>query len=196
MLKSMLTRLREANEQELDGGAGESGFTLIELMVVLLIIAILLAIAIPTFLGARNSANSRAAQSNLRNALTAEQTQWTNTQAFDATTTDMTGVESALTWSNAAPTSGNNVFVGIADSGNYVLLEAFGKDGKCYFVEQSNDPTSSYTGYGVEAQNSGACYAPTMPTSLPAAPSAPNAKGGASGNASASGTAPTYYTTW
>jgi len=43
---------------------------LIELMVVLLIIAILLAIAIPTFLGVANSAGDRAAQSNLTNALT------------------------------------------------------------------------------------------------------------------------------
>ena len=49
---------------------GEGGFTLIELMVVVLIIAILLAIAIPTFLGAQNKAKDRAAQSNLRNTLT------------------------------------------------------------------------------------------------------------------------------
>ncbi len=50
----------------------ERGFTLIELMVVVLIIAILLAIAIPTYLGARERANDRAAQSNLRNAHTNE----------------------------------------------------------------------------------------------------------------------------
>ena len=39
-------------------------------MVVLLILAILLAIAIPTFLGVTKSANDRAAQSNLNSALT------------------------------------------------------------------------------------------------------------------------------
>ena len=46
----------------------DEGFTLIELMVVVLIIAILIAIAIPTFLGARQRAQDRAAQSSLRNA--------------------------------------------------------------------------------------------------------------------------------
>jgi len=49
----------------------ERGFTLIELMVVVLIIAILIAIAIPTFLGAQDRARDRGAQSDLRNALTA-----------------------------------------------------------------------------------------------------------------------------
>ena len=52
-----------------DGSSEDAGFTLIELMVVLLILAILLAIAIPTFLGVTKSANDRAAQSNLNTAL-------------------------------------------------------------------------------------------------------------------------------
>src|SRR5215213_6758529 len=60
----------------------EQGFTLIELMVVVLIIAILIAIAIPTFLGARDRANKRAAQSNLRNALTAEKTVYADSQVY------------------------------------------------------------------------------------------------------------------
>jgi type IV pilus assembly protein PilA len=76
--------------------ADERGFTLIELMVVVLIIAILLAIAIPTFLGARSKAQNRAAQSGLRNALTAEKTYYTDTQAYSALPSDITKIEPNL----------------------------------------------------------------------------------------------------
>ena len=78
----------------------EDGFTLIELMVVVLIIAILIAIAIPTFLGARQRAQDRAAQSDLRNGLTAEKTMYTDGQTYsnDTTTAGLKGVESSLNW--------------------------------------------------------------------------------------------------
>ena len=87
--------MREQLRKRLEGQT-EEGFTLIELMVVVLIIAILLAIAIPSFLGARGKAQDRAAQSNVRNALTAEKTYFTDNQSY-------TDVATALTHAQVHP---------------------------------------------------------------------------------------------
>ena len=69
----------------------DKGFTLIELMVVVLIIAILLAIAIPTFLGAQNKAKDRSAQSSARNALTNAKTIFADNGDYTDATIGATG---------------------------------------------------------------------------------------------------------
>ncbi len=60
------------------GQRAARGFTLVEIMIVVAIIALLAVIAIPNFLKARNSARVKACMSNLRVMNTAK-TQW----AFD-----------------------------------------------------------------------------------------------------------------
>jgi type IV pilus assembly protein PilA len=106
-------------------------------MVVVLIIAILIAIAIPTFLGARQRAQDRAAQSNLRNALTAEKTVYTDTQEYDATTATMQGVESSLNWNGVDPArAATTVTVGpvLAVAGQVVCITETAKSGTVFSI--------------------------------------------------------------
>jgi type IV pilus assembly protein PilA len=129
----------------------EDGFTLIELMVVVLIIAILLAIAIPTFLGARSKAQDRAAQSNLRNALTAEKTFYVDNQAYtDNTSSSMTNIEPSLTYAaSAAPSVVGTVYITLSTSSggttnNTVTLAAKSASGKCFYLQDSTPAGTQY----------------------------------------------------
>ena len=71
----------------------EDGFTLIELITVVLIIGILAAIALPAFLGQRAKAQDGAAKSNARTVVSAMEACYTESDLYDPCPDTAPGVE-------------------------------------------------------------------------------------------------------
>lgn len=124
----------------------ERAFTLVEIMVVVLIIGVLMAIALPTFLGVRSRAEDKAAQSDLRNGLVAALSYFSD----DATYTgfDVVAAQASevnLSWAGAgAPPSGS---VGIQVAAGRQLLLVTLSDSERFFCV-SKHATSPDTDMG------------------------------------------------
>ena len=149
MLSSVIQRLNDRRDGAADLGE-DAGFTLIELMVVLLILAILLAIAIPTFLGVTGGANDRAAQSNLNTALTTVKAAAANNNQtyLNIPTNQFSTNEPSLTWNqDTAVTTQGPVSWHTSQDGNGIVLATYSKNGPtCWYASDNQGTVTPQTG--------------------------------------------------
>jgi len=140
------------------GLKSNGGFTLIELMVVVMIISVLIAIAIPSFLGFRGSAQDRSAQSEVRSVLLAEKGHWLDNAAYTATLTDITAFEPNANVHASDETEG---VVPLLATGNQIVCLTRTSDSGAHFgVWESATGGTFYGEYATAAPTS--CG--TMPT--------------------------------
>jgi type IV pilus assembly protein PilA len=121
----------------------QDGFTLIELMVVVLILAILIAILIPVFIGAQHRAEDRATHTTLRSALIAAKTVYSDKE--DYTFADVPALSSsepglAFVPAAAGSTGPKSVSVNPVNR-SYIVFAAYSKSGTCFYI--SDDATSA-----------------------------------------------------
>jgi type IV pilus assembly protein PilA len=121
----------------------DRGFTLIELMIVVLIVAILIAIGIPTFLGARTKGQDRAAQVDLRQSLLTAKSYYTDTESFAATAAELVALEPTIAFDAAIANSTSDV-VGFTGTATSVIFAKQSKSGTWFCISETASTGTTY----------------------------------------------------
>ena len=122
----------------------EAGFTLVELAIVVLIVAVLIAIAMASFPATRHRAQDRDAQADLRNALSAEKAHFADHEAYTQVRAELVAIEPALAFDAAADQAPITGSIAYAASGSTVTLATRSATGTCFYLRDSASGGTTY----------------------------------------------------
>jgi type IV pilus assembly protein PilA len=115
-MSSFISKLQKRLAKE------ESGFTLIELLIVLVIIGILLAIAVPSYIGFKDRANKSAAQANVRSGIPAVEAYYSDNGSYSGMTlAALQGIDAGV---KLAVISAGASYCVSASSGSYTYYKS------------------------------------------------------------------------
>jgi prepilin-type N-terminal cleavage/methylation domain-containing protein len=127
----------------------EAGFTILELMVCLAVLAALLTIVIPSVFSYESKTKDRVAQSDLRYALEAEKVFFIDGEQYTDSVPDLTSVEPGLTYAASVPPATTGV-VGVSISNtsspaDTVVVSYKSGSGTCWYVKDVGVGPSAQT---------------------------------------------------